>query len=502
MTGLFRGIMDGGRRETRFFIGLAVLLVLVRAATFALVEGIVFNSDEALYGLMAKHLSEFRAFPLFSYGENYQLAVESWLTAPFFWLFGPSVLVMKLVLVLLNLTVTVTLMQLVARELKLRPALAFLAVLPFIMPTPVVAGSLMENSGSATDPLLYVAFLWALRRRPFAFGALLMFGFLHREFTIYAVPALVLVKGLDRGMWTRATAKWAAWAASGSALVWLFIDLVRRSLEGFSAVEQAEMLVNHVCWVPAELSARVGHVFTVVLPTLVGSVGLRLHDFSMRNAAVTGGFALVGWAVAGAMVLMLARLAWTLRRAERWPGFGLFLALVGCFALAAYPLSCNLVFGLPPVVRYVHLALFLPIGCFAAFMACERSKYLRTAVVGVFLLWGSVNLVDNLGVMRTAYVNPEPDPHRELTDYLVSHQIRYARAGFWDAYIVDFLSGERVIVDSIYPFRIPEYRRLVEQHATEAVNIVRMPCQGQLYVANAWCIQYPGRAPVPAGPPK
>lgn len=49
-----RSILDSGRREARFFMTLAVLLVLVRAATFALVEGIVFDSDEVLYGLMAK----------------------------------------------------------------------------------------------------------------------------------------------------------------------------------------------------------------------------------------------------------------------------------------------------------------------------------------------------------------------------------------------------------------------------------------------------------------
>src|SRR5437667_2154465 len=70
-------IFDGGRRETRFVTTLAVLLVLIRAAAFTLSERINFNSDQAIVGLMAKHLSEFRTFPFFYYGLNYLLAVQA-----------------------------------------------------------------------------------------------------------------------------------------------------------------------------------------------------------------------------------------------------------------------------------------------------------------------------------------------------------------------------------------------------------------------------------------
>ena len=491
---LIHSFLDGGQREARLFVTLAVLLVLVRAATFALVEGIVFNSDEALYGLMAKHLSEFRTFPLFSYGENYQLAVEAWITAPFFWIFRPSVVVMKIPLVILNVAVAVMLMRTVCAALHLRPAFGFLAALPFIMPTPVVAGSLMTNSGSATEPLLYIPLLWLLRRRPFAFGALLMFGFLHREFTIYAVPAILLAGGLEESWWTAAAAARVAWTVVGSAVTWTVIDQLKLYLVGSSAFEQAEMLAGHTCWRPAELPARLGYVITSVLPVFASASRMSLHAFAFRNLAVAGGFTLVGWVMGATMVLMLARLAWTWRRGDGRVAYALYLAIVGCLALAAYPLSCNLAFGLPPVLRYLHLALFLPIGCFAAFIAREPSRYLRTVAIGAFLLWGGVNLVDNLHVMRVAYVTPDPDPHRELTDFLLSHQIRYARANFWDAYIVDFLSRERVIVDSNGPVRIPDYKRLVDEFSYEAVRIVRMPCAGDLYVSD-FCIQLPAGRP-------
>jgi hypothetical protein len=119
---------------------------------------------------------------------------------------------------------------------------------------------------------------------------------------------------------------------------------------------------------------------------------------------------------------------------------------------------------------------------------------LRAAVILVFALWGTANLVDNVRVIREASVNPQPDPHRELTEFLLSHHIRYARASYWDSYIVDFLSRERVIVGSSGPVRIPEYERLVDEYSDSAVLIERMPCEGQMQVA-VWCIQRPANRP-------
>lgn len=484
---------DGGHVEARVFIWLAVTLVLVRVWTFAVVEAIIFNSDEALYGLMAKHISEFDSFPIFSYGEGCRLAVEAWITAPFFWLFGPTVLAMKIPLVLLNLVVALSLMHWLRSTLKLRPALAFVAALPFIMPTPVVAASLMANSGSATEPFLYIPLLWVLRGRPLAFGAVLMFGFLHREFTLYALPAMAVVLGLRKAWLTRAHVHWIGWVAAGSGLVWLSVDVLRRLEVNSSAIDQAEMLVNQACWVPAEWPARLGYVATTALPTMVGSIPTPFYDFSLRSPVITGGMAWLGWMLAGAVVAMLVRLAWTWRRASLVGNFGVFLFLVGCIAPAAYLLSCNLVVGATPVIRYILLVLLVPVGCFAAFIACERSRNLRFAMVAVFALWGAANLVDNVRVIRTAYVSPEAGPHRELADFLVRHDIRYARAGFWDSYIVDFLSGERVIVDSWGPIRIPEYTDKVNNAGDVVVDILRLPCDGQVTVAGAWCLKMPNQ---------
>ena len=473
-----------------FFTTLAALLVLLRTAVFIFRGYVDFDSDQAIVGLMAKHLSEFRTFPLFYYGQNYMLGVQSWAIAPLFWIARPSIGLQKVPLLTANVVVAVLLIRLVVSNLGLRPAVAFLAALPFIVPTPVVAASFLQS----VEPLLYVLLLWVLRARPLAFGALLAFGFLQREFTMYALPALVLVELADESFEVAAATRWLARAAGGFALVWLAVDAAKVSLDGNSLSLQAGQFA---CFGGPAILDRVRYILTEVWPVLLGGTRMPLDHYAMRSSAVTGS-ASVGATVSAAVSLMLVRLAW-LRRSRRGGrrggsslGLAMYLTLVGCCALAAYTLVCTYAY---PVVRYFTMAVFVPIGCFAALMAREPSRWSRRAAMLVFALWGSANLIDNVRLLRDAYVNPQPNPHAELTEFLINRHIRYARADYWDSYVVDFLSRERVTVGSSGLVRIPEYERLVDKYRDSAAIIERMPCEGELHVAE-WCIQLPSKRPV------
>jgi hypothetical protein len=359
------------------------------------------------------------------------------------------------------------------------------------MPTPVIAGSFLQTLGSSgVEPLLYVLFLWMLRSRPFAFGALLVFGFLHREFTIYAVPAMLLVHAFNRSLWSAEAGRWTMWAAAGAALVWLILDDLRFHLEGSSLFLQAQMAGQWACLDVLGPIERIRFLIATCLPVLIGGTTMPLDHYAMRSSAVAGG-ALIGWIVGATLALMLVRLAWLRMTSHRESriGFAVYLALVGCATLVGYGLTCSFAY---PVYRYFNLAILLPVGCFAAFVAWEPSARLRNAVVAVFELRSAMNFVDNVRALRNAYVDPRPDPHGELTEYLLGHQIRYAYADYWDAYVVDFLSRERVIVASIGPVRIPEYQQRVDEHRDAAVTIERQPCEGRLNVAG-WCLHVPSR---------
>ncbi len=99
----------------------AAVLVIARSAVFLLWEQSSFDSDQAIFGLMAKHIVEGRALPMFIYGQDYMLGVEAWLAAPLFALFGPSATLLKLPVVLVNVASAVLLVWLLIRDAGLRP---------------------------------------------------------------------------------------------------------------------------------------------------------------------------------------------------------------------------------------------------------------------------------------------------------------------------------------------------------------------------------------------
>ena len=85
---------------------------------------------------------------------------------------------------------------------------------------------------------------------------------------------------------------------------------------------------------------------------------------------------------------------------------------------------------------------------------------------------------------------PPLNERRILSDYLMANHIRYARAIYWDAYVVDFLSRERIITASVDVVRVPEYQKQIEDHADATVNLERLPCAGVRRVAS-WCVTGP-----------
>jgi hypothetical protein len=478
------------RRELATCIVAAIALVLLRCLLPTVYEGFYFDSDQAIVGLMAKRAAEFREFPLFYAGLNYILAVEAWIITPFFWIGRPSVALLRVPLVAMNVAVGLWLMLATSRRLALRPSLAFVAVLPFILPTPATATTLLEAAGACVEPFVYVLLLWQFRRRPLLFGAVLAVGYLHREFVIFALPALVIAERGYRSWWTRPALTHAARAAFAFALVYLVVDDVKMHLSGGAVLLQTAALRGQMC-IDADSVSRVRALVTGAYPALVGGVPTNLQQIRMNTPLVTG-YTAVGWLVAATLALMLARIVVARRAAPETappePGFAAYLAWIGLFTAAAYPLSCNVVLGGPPVLRYLLLGVLLPIGIAATFFQRERSARLRAAGAALFMLWAGANLFDHARLVRATVAQPPLNEHRVLADFLVEQRIRYARAMYWDAYIVDFLSRERVVVTAWDVMRIEDYQRQVEDHAADAWLLERLPCEGGVRIAS-WCVK-------------
>src|SRR5204863_9575337 len=126
----------------------AAALIALRSFVWIWFEQSGFDSDQAVVGLMAKHLAEGRAFPLFYYGQHYMLAVEPWLAAPFFRIFGASVATLKFPLLCLNILTAGLPLWLLVRKATLKPMEALLISIFFIVPPPLVSARLVEPQGS------------------------------------------------------------------------------------------------------------------------------------------------------------------------------------------------------------------------------------------------------------------------------------------------------------------------------------------------------------------
>jgi hypothetical protein len=90
-------------RRHALFIGVLVLIAAARFAILLMSQTHV-HSDEAIIGLMGKHILEGRYFPFYMYGQAYNAgaAWEAYLAAMAFALFGVSVISLKSCIVALS----------------------------------------------------------------------------------------------------------------------------------------------------------------------------------------------------------------------------------------------------------------------------------------------------------------------------------------------------------------------------------------------------------------
>jgi hypothetical protein len=479
---------ENRRRERWLALGIAVALTVLRSIVLTAFEGSHFDSDQALLGLMAKHIIEGRAFPLFVYGHTYLLGVEAWMAVPTFLIGGVTVPMLILPLAILNVAVSVLLVIGLERAAGLRPLLALVPALLFIAVPPGTAAAFLEANGSNVEPFLYALVLWRLRRWPLAFGALLAFSVLHREFIIYAFTALVILWLFDRG-W-RQTNIWrrAAVGGLGFAAVWETVYVLKQfsSVDGpgttmltAAANGNVAAVASHACVDLSTLPVAAWRLWNVHLPALLGAAERPLTDFGINSTQAQGANWL-GPLLAIAVGILVARLIWLLVR-ERGRvvtaslAFPTYLLLIGVQSLGAYGVfKCGVV-GIG-TMRYGLLGLAAPIGLVAVYLICEQRRAWQAIAIAATLAVAGVSAADHARLAAEYMFHTPINPRRIVADYLVSHGHRFARAGFWNAYSVTFLAKEKVIVASTDVVFIREYQWLVADDPDSAVSIQPDPC--------------------------
>ncbi len=471
-----------GARELPAALAVAAVLVVARSLVFVFYEHAYLDSDQAIVGLMAKHLSEGRAFPLYFYGQTYMLGVEAWLAAPWMLVAGPTVAALRLSLVATNVVVAGLTVLFLHRGAGLRPFHALAAASFFIIAPPFTSAQLVEAQGGNVEPFLWVLLLWWLRHRPWPLGAVFAIGVLNREFTLYALPVLIGWQVASR------ETTWAVYVRNMLIAAIVFVgvrelvhallpvaDLMgpgtRGQLVGGYAASQATNLLERIRVEPAELAAR------------VAALGGRYFPMMIGGTLVDGGFASQGrgWiglllaAGGAAAVLRTAYLLWFRRgRADALaPAAAWYLLGVGVAAAGGYLLARP---ADAPVPRYFLLALFVPIGLTALWLAVEPSRRFRRAVLVVACVWSAAAGFDNVRYAERFVTGAVPNPLRAVVDALVAEQIVVVQAPYWTAYEVTFLAQERVRAASTDFVRITEYQELAGRSPDPVPVLSATPC--------------------------
>lgn len=481
-------------RRLEWTVAIAALAaaVLFRAWPLVWWPGLHFDSDQAIVGLMAKHISEGRAFPLYFYGQSYMLAVEAWLAAPVMAALGATVAAVKLPLVAINLLIVGLLVRVLVADAGLRPALAAVAALPLAMPPAGVATRVMEANGGNVEPFLYVIVLWMLRSRWWAFGLFLGFASAHREFAASGAAAIFIldvVRGVSRApggaISPSLPVRWTI-----IAIMAIAVRAVIDSLEPFASAlgpgtrgNDVSMMVlsfdpvgARLCFEPDRWAPRAGRLVAEHLPQLVGGLPGGLFEYGLRTSVPTG-FAGVAPLVA---VLTLAGLASGLvpPRPER-ALFGWYLILVGMISTIVYTFAvCSPI--QVDTIRYNLLAFMTPAGALVLGLSRPvdgwRSAASRAGFIAVTSLWCILNASDMAAVAREYLERPPFDQRQAIVEELERRGVDSAWGEYRFAYHLTFLSGERVRVSANDYARVKAY--FEEAAAKKAPTISTRPCAG------------------------
>lgn len=487
MAGEHAGARARLLNEWRVSVAVVVLAVLFRSAALLVWPLAAFDSDQAITGLMAKHLAELRAFPIFYYGQNYMLAVEAWLAAPVFASLGASVTALRLPLLAINIAIALLLLRGFVRETRLRPALAVIPTLLFALAAPAAAARLLDANGGNVEPLLYVLLLWLTRDRPRWCGFIFAIGFLQREFLVYGLVALLIIEAAQRTLFTRDGLTRRAMMLRTAAVTWLTVQWLKTFssaagpgttvLDVYRPHDNLTELAGRICFDLRTAPSGVVDLVTLHWPMLFGVRRQPVLDFGVDTTAmqgITGGAALLAAALLLPLVSIVVRLA-TERRWRAEYDFCAYLVLTGALSCAGYILGrCGQV-GLGGLMRYELLSLVGAAGlgawCLSAGVRWARRAWMAAALAIVVTA-----AVAHTQVVAQYLSRPPVSPKLMLARQLEARGVRYATSDYWIAYAVTFLTNEKTKIASTDLVRIREYNRLVEAHPEETIRISREPC--------------------------
>lgn len=476
-------------------MGLGLVIVVVLARSFAALywADVHFDADQAVTGLMAKHVAEGRAFPVFQYAHRYVLVLEAWLAAPLAAVAEGSIPLLKSVPVALNVATSALLYSTLTSTTALGPVVALFATAPLAVPGPPTTRGLTDAIGMNIEPLLFALVLWWWRERPVALGIAAALAVKNREFALYAVVALLVVDLLrDRSakLWRGRIVALVAFAVT-----WSSVDVLTQYSSPFGPGTTVAMVGGSEDTLPTvtvaacvDLRLIPRDVWRVVTELLPYQFGVSTGPWSTDRVYGADPQS-VPWLWAPLVAVLAFGMLRGLRRAWRhgatpmtW--FGLYLVLVGLLAVLVYAVTrCGHVSVL--TLRYTLLSLLAPVGALTLGLEREPRSWARGLLISVVALWVGMCALAHASLVRGFIESPPRGAYRQLAAYLSAQDVHFIVTDYWTGYHVAFLTGERIKALTDYQ-RIHDYTLAVRANLDRAVEVRRdrdERCDGAVVVA-------------------
>jgi len=480
-------------RSSTWLLGGLVLLGLLTRLILLVASDFGIESDEAVVGLMAKHVTDGKPWPLFYYGQHYMGSLEALLAAASFSVFGMSNASLKLVPLLFSL-LHIALVYLLAKRFCGSKVALCAALLTAVAPSTLVLWSSKARGGFielvALGTLCLIITVDIVRAKVVPQGAIAVLGFLlglgwwiNNQVAFYIAPiGLVLLMSLPSKLGVRATAS-------------RFVTGILSFLVGGLPFWYANIFLEPQWATFDVLFAGTGDVdalkhfegfLTQALPILLGA-----RRF-WADADVFPGASLLAYSLYGASLLlvilaMLQSRSVGLRRVSTGNALSLFLLLL--FVCSTAFIFSRSSFGwLSRAPRYL-LPLYSVLPVLVA-VAISRLLEFRGRVGGIlatFLFSGvlALNLSSNYlgGVAQPGQPSVfrgqrVASSHDELYDWLSAKGYGHIATNYWIGYRTAFETNEQVQFTRLgrpRSLRIPEY----ENFAPQAVVLV--PAEARLY---------------------
>ncbi len=464
--------MKWSRKEIWLLLFILLLSFGIRLAYLVHLSGVC-RADEAVFGLMTKHLIEGKGFPIYLYGAHYAGALLCYLAAPLFFLFGVSMPVLKLTTYLFMIP-TVILIYLLARALSDRKV-AFLSALFMAVPPFLINWTGQYAGGGYPETLFFGALSLLLTHRLIftkttptqEIRSLALLGFVNGIGTWilfsmipYTVTAwtFIVSKKMKNSLKKLLTFFWVFYAVGISPLV---IYNVRYPFATFTrlgsrvtGIEKGDVAGRGIGDL-MHLGLSTAVWMALELPKAIFQIVQNVWDM-MRIVPSLGGMSAV-WNIL--LVFVLASLFLTVVFSQRKNFLKSPLSLLS--VLVVWMVFFLAITGLTKTryVSFMYPALAILLAWSILQATLRRRSWFPLAT-----LFLSANLLNHLVVLKT----PEfEDRFGELVAFLEAKGLRYGYTDYVTAYPVVFLTREKILCSPtagpLNVERVPAYTEKVNQ---------------------------------------